>query len=60
MSEKFSLKWNDYNSNWTSSLSKLRGLGFQLTEFFSLPAAMSLTLFLRTVIKQIPFFISVG
>ena len=25
MSEKFSLKWNDYNSNWNSSLSKLRG-----------------------------------
>ena len=25
MSEKFSLKWNDYNSKWNSSLSKLRG-----------------------------------
>ena len=24
MSEKFSLKWNDYNSNWNKSLSKLR------------------------------------
>ena len=24
MSEKFSLKWNDYNSNWNRSLSKLR------------------------------------
>ena len=24
MSEKFSLKWNDYNSNWSRSLSKLR------------------------------------
>ena len=24
MSEKFSLKWNDYQSNWTKSLSDLR------------------------------------
>ena len=24
MSEKFSLKWNDYQSNWSRSLSKLR------------------------------------
>ena len=24
MSEKFSLKWNDYQSNWTQSLSELR------------------------------------
>ena len=24
MSEKFSLKWNEFNSNWNRSLSKLR------------------------------------
>ena len=24
MSEKFALKWNDYQSNWNSSLSELR------------------------------------
>ena len=24
MSEKFALKWNDYHSNWTKSLSELR------------------------------------
>ena len=24
MSDKFSLKWNDYSSNWNKSLSKLR------------------------------------